>query len=830
MKIPLNWLRDYVDVTLPVAQLAERLSLAGLEVAGIQVIGLPIPEGVRVKTEEAGPVWERDKVVVAQIVDVAKHPDADRLKLVTVDYGQQPKVIVTGASNVAVGDKGQKVILALTGATLIDGHAEGRVLKQLKPTKIRGVPSDAMVCSAKELGLADEHEGIIILEDAAPIGMPLADFMGDVVFEIDVLPNMARCLAMIGVAREVAALTGQTLKLPPHTLHAIGEPVAGQVNVVIADATLCARYAAALLAGIRLGPSPGWMQRRLQLVGMRPINNVVDVTNYVMLEWGQPLHAFDYDKLTQRSGGKPPTITVRTARPGETLVTLDGMKRELTADHLLIADAMGPIALAGVMGGAETEVSAATKNVLLESANFNFISIRRTARHFDLLSEASHRFSRGVHPEMVRPAAERALELLRGCAGATVSKGFAEQYPAPVKVSPITLQLAEVKRVLGFDFPQADAIRILNALEFDVREAPGVLNVTPPAHRMDLQHGPADLIEELARIYGYDRMPATLLRDRLPEPHDERSLEVEEKTRDLLVQTGLQEVITYSLTAPERERPIVGADKDYVRLANPISSERVVMRRSVLASILEVAARNLRHVESVRFFEIGRAYIPRPDRSLPDEPGRLAMVMVGPRHEEWWTGSAASEPVDFFDLKGIVAALLARLHVGEVTYFSSKEAWLHPGKSAEVMAAQTSLGHFGQLHPGLNEHFQLGRREVFVGEFDLHAILAAVPGRFTVRPLSEFPPVRQDVAIVVDETLPAAKVEDEIRAGGTDMLVNVRLFDVYRGPNIPTGKKSLAYALTYQANDRTLTDKEVARVHGKIVTRLEKVLKAQLRS
>ena len=352
MKVPLNWLREYVDLTLPEADLADRLTLAGLEVAGVRVLGLPIPAGLRVKPEDRGPVWARDKIVTAKITRVDSHPDADRLKLPTVEYGPgMTKQLVTGAPNVQIGQTDVKVVLALNGAELFDGHSDEKKLMTLKPTKIRGVPSDAMVCSFKELGISEEHEGIILLEDNAPVGVPLQDFMGDVILEIDVLPNMARCLSMIGVAREVAAFTGQKLRLPAHNVQTGTEDIAGQVRVEIENPRLSARYAAVLLKNVTVSPAPGWMQRRLMYAGMRPISNIVDITNYVMLEWGQPLHAFDFDALVRRAGGKAPTIIIRSARRGESLVTLDNQKRELTPDMLVIADSAGPIALAGVMGG-----------------------------------------------------------------------------------------------------------------------------------------------------------------------------------------------------------------------------------------------------------------------------------------------------------------------------------------------------------------------------------------------------------------------------------------------------------------------------------------------
>jgi phenylalanyl-tRNA synthetase beta chain len=835
MKVPLKWLRDYVALTIPEAQLTERLTLAGLEVAGVRVLGLPVPEGLRVKTEDQGPVWQRDKVVTAKVTRVDKHPDADKLKLPWVEYGPGlTKQLVTGAPNINIGDAGQKVVLALAGSVLYDGHAAEPVLKELKPTKIRGVPSDAMVCSYLELGISDEHEGVIILEDDAPVGVPLADFMGDIVIEIDVLPNMARCLSMIGVAREVAALTGQTLRLPAHTMQTTAESIDGQVKVEIENSALSARYAAVLLKNVTVGPAPGWMQRRLMYAGMRPINNIVDITNYVMLEWGQPLHAFDYDKLVQRAGGKAPTIIVRPARPGETLVTLDNQKRELTADMLVIADTAGPIAIAGVMGGADTEVSAHTRNILLESANFNFLSIRRTMKALNLPSEASLRFSKGIHPEMVRPAAERAAELMRQHAGASICKGIVDNYPAPLVLQLVTLDLKEVERVLGMSLPMDEATRILRALEYQVEVlGPTTLRATVPPHRLDVQVGAADLIEDLARIHGYDRLPATLLADRLPQQRGNPTLTFEERVRDILVGASLQEVITYSLTMPERETPLGLPAADYVRLVNPISSERVVMRHSVLAGVLEVTASNLRHTEDIRVFELGPVYLPRAGEKLPDEPRRLALVLTGKQRQEFWGDSSAgappNQPLDFYDLKGVVDALVAGLHLGDVKYRPSQAAYLHPGRAAELWVGARLIGHFGQVHPKVAEACGLGQRAILAGELDVEGLQAAAPQRFQYTAVPRFPPALRDIALVVPEEVTGERVVQEIRTAGGDLLRQVRLFDVYRGENIGPGNKSLAFALTYQSDDRTLTDKEVDKAHRKIEDRLKHVLKAQVR-
>jgi phenylalanyl-tRNA synthetase beta chain len=834
MKVPLKWLREYVDLTIPEGQLAERMTLAGLEVAGVRVLGLPIPEGLRVKAEDRGPVWPLDKIVTAKITRIDKHPDADRLKLPFVEYGPgKTKQLVTGAPNINVGDAGQKVVLALVGSVLYDGHAEEKVLKELKPTKIRGIASDAMLCSYRELGISDEHEGIIILEDDAPVGVPLAGFMGDIVLEIDVLPNMARCLSMIGVAREVAAITGQVLRLPPHGMVMTDEPIAGQVKVEIENPKLSARYAAVLLKKVTVGPAPGWMQRRLSYAGMRPINNIVDITNYVMLEWGQPLHAFDYDKLMQRAGGQAPTIIVRPARPGETLVTLDKQKRELTPDMLLIADSAGPIAIAGVMGGADTEVSAQTKNILLESANFDFVSVRRTMKTLNLPSEASVRFSKGIHPETVRPAAERAAELMRQHAGASISKGMVDNYPAPLAAQVVTLELKEVGRILGMSMAQAEATRILRGLEYTVETlGPTTLRATVPPHRLDVQVGPADLIEDLARIHGYDKLPATLLADRLPQQHSNLALTFEERVRDILTGAGLQEVITYALTVPERETPLGLPPADYVRLLNPISSERVVMRHSVLAGMLEVAASNLRHTDDVRLFEVGPVYLPRPGEKLPDEPRRLALVLTGKQRQEFWSDSSAratQEPLDFYDLKGVVEALVSDLHLVDQKYRPSAAAFLHPGRAAELWIGERLIGHFGQMHPKTAQAYGLGQRAILAGELDVEALQASLPARFQYALVPTFPPALRDISVIVAEETSCQRIVQEIRVAGGELLRQARLFDVYRGDSIPAGTKSLTFALTYQAVDRTLTDKEVDKAHKKIEDRLKHVLKAQVR-
>jgi phenylalanyl-tRNA synthetase beta chain len=834
MRVPLGWLRDYVDIPIPVGELIERLTLAGLEVSSVYVYGLPVPAGVRVKSEDAGPVWTPDKIVIGKVLQVQRHPNADRLTLATVDYGAaEPKTVVTGAPNIRVGDTGQTVVVALSGSVLFDGHSEQKTLRELKPSKIRGVPSDAMVCSAYELGISDEHEGIILLDEPLAPGTPAAEVFGEIVIEVDVLPNMARCLSMIGMAREVAALTGRALQLPRAAPAGKGPQAAGRVEVAIEDPKLCARYAAGLCEAVHIGPSPGAMQRRLNYAGMRPISNIVDIANYVMLEWGQPLHTFDYDRLQERAAGRTPAITVRPARAGEKLKTLDGVERPLKPEHLIIADSAGPVAIAGVMGGAETEVTPSTSNILLESANFDFLSIRRTMKELNLPSEASVRFSKGIHPEIVAPAAGRAQALMELHAAGLSSPDLVDVYPAPPPAQKIELSLDRVKRLLGMDVSANQAATILKSLEFKVEPgSPGVLQVTAPPHRLDIQSGTEDLIEELGRIIGYDRLPATLLADSLPEQREDHDLAIEERVRDTLVSMGLQEIMTYALTEPGAEAPLGSDSRPYVEIVNPISSDMRVMRHSVLASMLRVAAVNLRQADTLELFEIGTTYEPVAGEKLPLEQKRLGLVLTGRRQDEFWADSQDRHipTYDFFDAKGVLASLWQALHLDAVvTYEPAQASWLHPARSAHVKCYGELIGTFGELHPKATAAYDLAERAVLAGEFNLQRIFALVPDRFDFRPVPRFPPALRDIAVIVAEDVPAARVEQEIRTAGAPLLADLRLFDLYRGESIPAGTKSLAYALTYQAADRTLVDKEVDKAHKKIEDRLKHVLKARIR-
>ncbi len=831
MKVPLSWLKDYVDIPVSVPQLAERLTLVGLEVEAVTYIGLP----------EAELPWDRERIVVGEVRAVHPHPNADRLVLAEVEYGgPDVEVVVTGAPSL-LDRRGQtdlhlKVAFAMEGAQLYDGHAEGRQVMRLKGTRIRGVPSRAMVCSEKELGLSDEHVDIIYLPDDAPVGMPLVDYLGDAILEFDIKGPFGHLYSVLGIAREVSALLDVPLRdAPRRVLEQYPVTVVPDPDFIvleIADPDLCPRYSAAFIGGVRIGPSPFWMQMRLRHAGMRPINNVVDITNYVMLELGQPLHAFDYHRLRPRPGESRPAIIVRRARPGEEMTTLDGVQRTFDGEMLLITDGGGPVAVAGVMGGLESEITDATTDILLESANFHFLSVRRTSRLLGLTSEASQRFGRQVDPELTVPAALRAAFLMAELAGGTVAPVIGDLYPGRPEQRVLELDPAEVTRILGVEIPVEQMTRILSALEFEVHQTDSRLRVTVPSHRPDVTR-PVDLVEEIGRVWGYDRFPTTLLRDELPPQRPNPRLECAERVRDLLVGCGLDEVITYSLVdiADEAKLTPQGPAPDpsrYLQLRNPLAANRATLRQTLLPSLLNTLRENLRFLDRVAIFEIGAVYLPVEGQPLPDEPLRLGIVMTGPREPESWLPDRQTTPLDFYDLKGVVEALLTGLGLTG-TFDRGQHSAFHPGRCARVSVNGNVLGVMGEIHPLVREAFDLPRQPIVALEFDMEVLIGlwGAPRRMT--PISLHPPVYEDLAVVVDEETPAVRVRDLIAQTGSPLVRSVVLFDVYRGSQIGPGKKSLAYRLTYQADDRTLTDSEVARVREKIVRRLERELGARLR-
>ncbi|GAB4500686.1 MAG: phenylalanine--tRNA ligase subunit beta [Anaerolineales bacterium] len=868
MKLPISWLNEFIDLNgLEVVEIARLLTSAGLEIDEIRFAGLPLPSRDDHGFKVSGIAWDRQKLVVAEIYQVNPHPNADRLTLCELFDGETLHSVLTGAPNL-YPFKGQgklskplKVAYAKEGAVIYDGHAEGLALTTLKRAKIRGVESYSMVCSEKELGISDEHEGILFLEDEAPAGTPLADYMGDAVLDISILPNQARNTSVLGIARELAALTGRELKKPNFQLPVSGEAVTDKVSVEILAPELNPRFMLGLMRGVEIAPSPAWVQRRLRLCGIRAINNIVDATNYTMLEIGEPLHAFDYDVLTERASDGKIVISTRTARPGEKLTTLDGVERALSESNVLVCDKKGALSLAGVMGGAESEVTASSRNILLEAAAWNFINIRKTANQHNLPSEASYRFSRGIHPALAEAGLKRCLYWMAQWSGGKIAPGMVDEYPLPPQPVTVEIRESDIRRALGIEIPLTEVKSMLERLEFkcswtptspDVGNSAEIarstsgdvgLRVTAPPIRMDIGAGVvgvADVMEEIARLYGYDNIPESRLADPLPPQRGNPSLEAENRLRDTLARLGLQEVISYRMTAPEAENKLLPnsaslglAPLDYVRLANPIAPEKRVLRRSVLASVLAILEKNVRQRESLALFEIGAVYIPQPG-SLPAEPRRLAIALSGKRYPAAWDAKVGVR-FDFYDLKGIVEALMNSLHLS-VSYAPAEHPSFHPGKCAAALlnfntpgAAPLALGVFGELHPQVAENFDFSA-PVLAADFDLEALLAALPGGYPIQPVSEYPPVLEDIAVIVDEALPAERVETLIRQTGGKMLESVQLFDVFRGEQLGAGKKSLAYALVYRSPDGTLTDKDAAGIRSRIIKRLEKELDAKLRS
>jgi phenylalanyl-tRNA synthetase beta chain len=874
MKVPLSWLKDFVEIILPLDRLVERLTLGGLEVESVTRIG---------------ELWDRDKIFVGQILEVGRHPEADRLVLARVEFGTgRPMTVVTGAPNLypyagqELAGRGPKVAFALAGARLVDGHSEERRVVRLKPSKIRGIPSEAMCCSEKELDLGDSHEGIILLPDDAPVGMPLLDYMGDTVLEFDIKGPFGHLQSVYGIARELAALTGRPLRRNVMTIldrrPVRIDPDADFTAIVIRDPDLCPRYSAALIEGVTVGPSPLWMQQRLQRAGQRPINNVVDITNYVMLELGQPLHAFDYDLLRARAGGGRPSIIMRRAHQGEHLTTLDGVDRALDPGMLMITDTAGAIAVGGVMGGANTEVNDGTATVLLEAANFNFLGIRRTGQLLGLSSEAGSRFGKGVDPELTVKALARAGQLLEEFAGGAVRPVYGDCYPDKPVPRSIDLDPAGIDRLLGIEVPVEEMVRILRSLEFEVTEKTSrqadketgrrvdqeevLLRVTVPSHRLEVSI-PADLAEEIGRVYGYDRLPVTLLQDELPPQRRNIALEGEEAVRNILAGAGLDEVITYSMidvadearlrrgeASPQqpsatarvapggedgstddlaRDASPLPAPQSYVVVLNPLSADRAHLRRTLLPGLLNTARANLRFLDRVAIFEVGRVYVPRPGETLPAEPRRLGALLVGPREAGTWLAHDAG-PLGFFDLKGITEDLIARLALPGVTWERGEHPALHPGRTARLLVDGAEAGIVGELHPLVRAAFDLPETPVAVMELDLDVLLAPLGAAAPMTELSAQPAVYEDLALIVDEGTPAAQVAELIRGSGGKLLVDLRLFDLYRGRPIAPGKKSLAYALTFQAPDRTLTDEDTKKLRQKIVGRLQRELGAVLRA
>ncbi len=800
MKVPLSWLRDYVDVDLPVDELARRLTMAGVEAGEIHRIG------------------DWGECLVGQVTAVRPHPQADRLRLCQVDTGSEEVEVVCGAPNV---EAGQKICFAKPGARLFNAHTGAK--EPLKPARIRGVMSEGMVCSELELGLGDDHTGIIVLPDDAPLGAPLDGYLGDTILELEVTPNRLDCFSLMGVAREVAALTGATVKEPEISYPEEGPAITEEVSISIADPDLCGRYTASLIKDLKVGPSPDWLQDKLTKAGLRPINNVVDVTNYVMLEFNQPLHAFDYARLKGR------TVIVRRARAGEILVTLDGVERKLNTESLVIADAQNAIGLGGVIGGANSEIGAGTKAVLLESANFDPLNNRQTARSLGLRTDATLRFEKGLRPELAPIALRRATQLIQQVAGGAVAKGIIDVFPGGRDLpESVKLTTRRLKKVLGMDVDLDTVERVLRSLGFETHRLDSEsVEAAVPYWRSDIAIED-DLVEEVVRILGYDSVPVATLSTPIPYQQPDSARRLADAVKDTLASSGIQEVISYPLVNPDDLERVGanGANDAYLTIANPLNSEENCLRTSLRPSLLRTLAANQGHGEGpFRLFEMGRVFLPRP-ADLPKEQQMVCGLLAGRRWEPSWLEE--SESLGFYDAKGAVDGLLQRLGV-DAEYAPVQDPFFGPGRAATIAAADVMLGVVGELHPAVAEKFDVRVEPVAFFELQLDSLLKALPsGSRAFAPLDRFPSANRDLALVVPEDVPAGKVLDTITRHR--LVSEADLFDIYTGDNVPPGTKSLAFHLSFQAKDRTLTTEEVNRSLDGLMRTLEREVQASLRT
>ena len=803
MLVSLKWLKDLVDVPVSVPELVDRLDLTGTAVESVKSAGEAL-----------------DNVVVGLVVVKDPHPEADKLWVTQVDVGAgEPLQIVCGAQNFNAGDK---VPVALVGATLPNGMT-------IKKAKLRGVESRGMNCSARELGLGDDHEGLMILPADAPVGMPFAEYAGlsDTVLELEVTPNRPDCLSVAGVAREVGALYERTAVIPASIPAETGAPVAETVTVCIDDPDMCSRYTARLIRNVRLGPSPAWLAERVTASGARSISNIVDITNYVMFELGQPLHAFDADLLAKNADGRI-VIGVRSAAEGERLTTLDGQDRVLTADTLLITDPSGPVALAGVMGGESTEVHDGTVNVLLESACFNPGSISRTSRRLGLFSEASSRFEKSVDRTSCVAALDRAAALITELASGEVAPGVVDAYPAPAVARELELRIDRLAAIIGGEIASQEAAAILTRLGCEVSGS-DVLRVVVPPFRPDLERE-IDLVEEVLRIFGMERVESTLPSGagRLGE------LTREQRWRERIGATlracGLNETMTYSFADAAdtaRLRDELGEGEVYCELLNPMSAEQAVLRRALLPGLLRSVSYNQRRgVSDIHLYEIGTTFKMAPGRKQPIERAIVGGVLAGAWHRPAWNEPA--EKLGFFDGKGVVETLARELGLKRFKMRATESPFLQPGRAAEVLVGGEVVGWLGEVHPLVLAEFEA---DAPVTAFEL-ALPPLVRGAVDAKPFSDvprFPAVERDLAIVVAEDVTAERLEQSISSAGGKLLDSVRLFDVYRGTGVHPGKKSMAFELAYRAADRTLTAEEVDAAHERLVRKVVAAVGGELR-
>ncbi len=806
MKVSLSWLEDYVDIKMDPAQLADALTMAGLEVEAV-----------------ADRYGYLQSVLVGRIEAVDSHPNADKLKVCRVHIPNGQLTVVCGAPNVKAG---MLAPLALAGTVLPDGSV-------LEKSVIRGQASEAMLCSDVELGLGTDPGGIMELEESLTPGDRLADALGlyDTVFELDLTPNRPDCLSVIGIAREIAAIQKTPLRYPDFSLEDKDNRIGKLASVTIEAPDHCPRYAARLVDAVKVKSSPFWLQDRLLSVGLRPINNIVDITNFVLMETGQPLHAFDFDRLAENR------IVVRTARSGEKFFTLDQKERTLDADMLMICDGQKPVAVGGVMGGLNSEIETGTSRVLIESAYFSPVSIRKTSKKLGVSTEASHRFERGVDPEGTIRAVNRAARLTAELAGGTLVEGLIDEYPKPFKPAQVSVSVQRTRQLLGIELDPGHIKNLLESIEFEVDNiiADGDdhrLEVTAPTFRVDISI-PEDLMEEVARLAGYNNIPITFPAMPAEARPPSRQLEVRRRLRQLMTGFGFSEVITYSfvhrLSSERLGLAATDPRRSQIPIVNPLAEDQAVMRTSLIPGLLETMRYNLtRQVKTLKIFEVGKIFIPRANQALPQEPEVLAVLWTGMRYEASWHG--AQIPCDFFDIKGVAEGLLGALKIGGLRFTRMDDDacdYTRAGYCAWIMAGDSTVGRVGEIHPRIRDNFEL-KQSAYIFELELPHLIPLIPAAVSFKPIPKFPAIYRDITIIVDRAVEAQSILEAVKNMGETLVETVHLFAVFEGDPVAAGKKSISFRLTYRSGAKTLVDDDVNQLHKLITAKLLQAFNAGL--
>jgi len=800
MKISYNWLKTYIDFPYSPEKLSKKLTMAGLEVEEMNFLGQDLEE-----------------IIVGKVLEVKEHPNADKLVICNVDVGKEELQLITGAPNVK---EGIKVPVAKSGVTLPTGL-------EIEESELRGKVSAGMICSKDELGLVEERQsGIMVLDDELEVGNKFINEYGlnDYVYKLDLTPNYARCLGMLGIAREIKAMLAgeKEVKFPEIDIKETEENVKDYVNIKVDDKDLCPRYTGKIIKDVTIKPSPKWMQNRLKAAGIRPINNIVDITNYVLLEYNQPLHAFDYDKIAQN------TVIVRRANKDEELITLDDEKRNLNENTLLITDEEKILGLAGVMGGKVSEVTEKTKNIFLESAYFDPLNIRKTSSDFGIHSEASHRFEREIDIERVVEASNRAAYLMQEYADGKIVKGVIDKYPEPYQEKVIELESERVNKILGLSLSNDQIKNMLKNLEFNVEiyENSGLLKVKVPSYRTDVEQK-ADLIEEVARMYGYNNIPTTTP-ERRQQGHRTEKQKIQIKIKDILTAGGLNEIKTFSLMDKKAYDKLQINNEDdlrnWVKIKNPLNKAFEIMRTTLIPGTVEVLSNNnKRQLSNMAVFEIGRIYKNTGKNKRPFEEKMITGGSMGVDIKSW-NNSAP----DFFYLKGVLEELFQRLNI-EVQYEKEEKNFLHPGRTALIKSGKEKIGFIGELNYEVIDEYDLVEGTT-IFELNFDKMLEKIKEKKNnYQPLPKFPAVNRDLAIVLDKDVPVSEIEKIMKIAGGSLLEDIDLFDLYEGDQIAVGKKSLAFNLKFRSTERTLRDEEVNEVFNNILEDLTEEVGAEIR-